>query len=67
MYTDHQVNILGKCNFFMLYPDMKKPYIVTFYVGSNEGSVLLSCTTLLALDLDQTLIGLFASQSKVDH
>ena len=27
---------------------------MTFYIASNEGSVLLSCTTLLALDLIQT-------------
>ena len=38
----------------MLHPDTKKPQAVTFYVASNEGSVLLSCTTLLALDLIQT-------------
>ena len=54
VYTDHQVNILGKCNFFMLHPDSKKPLAVTFYIASNEGSVLLSCTTLFALDLIQT-------------
>ena len=54
VYTDHQVNILGKCEFYMLHPDTKKPHAVTFYVASNEGSVLLSCTTLLALDLIQT-------------
>ena len=54
VYTDHQVDILGKCNFFMIHPDTKKPHAVTFYVASNEGSVLLSCTTLLALDLIQT-------------
>ena len=54
LYTDHQVHILGKCNFYMLLPDTKKPHAVTFYVASNEGSVLLSCTTLIALDLIQT-------------
>ena len=54
VYTDHQVHILGKCNFYMLHPDTKKPHAVTFYVASNEGSVLLSCTTLLALELIQT-------------
>ena len=53
VYTDHQVNILGKCQFYVLHPDSKKPLEVTFYVASNEGSVLLSCTTLLALDLIQ--------------
>ena len=54
VYTDHQVDILGKCIFFMIHPDTKKPHAVTFYVASNEGSVLLSCTTLLALELIQT-------------
>ena len=54
VYTDHQVHILGKCNFYMLHPDTKKPHAVTFYVASNERSMLLSCTTLLALDLTQT-------------
>ena len=54
VYTDHQVNILGKCEFYILHPDPQKPYAVTFYVASNEGSVLLSCTSLLALDLIQT-------------
>ena len=54
VYTDHQVHILGKCKFYMLLPDTKKPQAVTFYVASYEGSVLLSCTTLLALDLIQT-------------
>ena len=54
VYTDHQVDILGKCNFFMIHQDTKKPHAVTFYVASNEGSVLLSCRTLLALELIQT-------------
>ena len=53
VYTDHQVNILGKCQFYVLHSDSKKPLEVKFYVASNEGSVLLSCTTLLALDLIQ--------------
>ena len=53
VYTDPQVNILGKCQFYVLHPDSKKTLEVTFYVASNEGSVLLSCTTLLALDLIQ--------------
>ena len=53
VYTDHQVNIFGKCQFYVLHPYNKKPQPVTFYVVSNEGSVLLSCTTLLALNLIQ--------------
>ena len=43
-----------KCEFYILHPDTKKPHTVTFSVASNEGSVLLSCTILLALDLIQT-------------
>ena len=54
VYTDRQVHILGKCKFYMLHPDTKKPQAVTFYVASSDGSMLLSCTTLLALDLIQT-------------
>ena len=54
VYTDHKVHILGKYEFYMLHPDMKKPNMVIFYTVNNEGSVLLSCTTLLALDLIQT-------------
>ena len=50
VYTDYQVHILGKCKFYMLYADMKKLHAVTLYVTSNEGSVLLLCTTLPALD-----------------
>ena len=54
VYTDHQVNIFGKCKFFMLNPDTRKLHAVTFYVASNEGIMLLSCTTLLALNLIKT-------------
>ena len=48
------MHILGKCKLYILHPDTKKQHAVTFYIASNEGSVLLSCTTLLALDLIQT-------------
>ena len=41
VYTDHQVNILGKCQFYMLHPDSKKPLEVTVHVASNKGSVLM--------------------------
>ena len=65
VYTDHQVHILGNCKFYMLHSDMKKSYAVTLYVASNEGSILLLCIT--RLDLNNTLLRLLASQSKVDH
>ena len=49
----NDMHILG-LHFYMLHPDTKKPHTVTFYIASNEGSVLLSYTTLFALDLIQT-------------
>ena len=69
VYTDHQVHILGKCNVYMLYPDTKKPHAVTFYIASNEGSMLLLCTTLLALDVIQTRprLDYLPPRGKVDH
>ena len=50
-YTDHEINILDQCQFYIFCPVTKKPHIVTFYVVSNEGNVPLSCTTPLALIL----------------
>ena len=52
LYTYHQVHILGKCEFYMLHLDTKRPYVVTFYVASNEGNMLWSCTAYTRLDLD---------------
>ena len=37
--------------FYLVYPDTKCLQEVTFYVASNNGSVLLSCATTLALGL----------------
>ena len=60
MFNDPEVQQLAPNDislgvyFFMIHPDTKKPHAVTLYVASNEGSVLLSCTTLLALDLIKT-------------
>ena len=30
VYTHHQVNIFGKCIFYILHPDTKKAHAVTF-------------------------------------
>ena len=54
IYTYHQVTILGKCALYMIHSNTKKSHAVIFYVASNEGSVLQSCITLLALDFIQT-------------
>ena len=45
--------ILGSCTFYVVHPDSKKLIPVTFYVATNNGSVLLSCKTTLALHLIQ--------------
>ena len=39
--------------FYLVHPDTKCLQEVTFYVASNNGSVLLSCVTTLALGLIQ--------------
>ena len=39
--------------FYLVHPDSKHLLEVTFYVVSNNGSVLLSCETTLALSLIQ--------------
>ena len=52
-YTTDTVKIVGSCLFYLVHPDTKKLPEVTFYVAQNDGSVLLSCTTSLALGLIQ--------------
>ena len=52
-YMVDTVKIVGSCTFYVVQPDRKKLVPVTFYVGTNDGSVLLSCKTTLALDLIQ--------------
>ena len=50
-YTTDTVKIVGSCIFYLVHPDTKKLQGVTFFVAENDGSVLLSCTTTLALGL----------------
>ena len=53
MYTAVNVKIIGSCIFDVVHLDAKKLVPVTFYVANNNGSVLLSCKTTLALQLIQ--------------
>ena len=46
--------------FYLVHPDTKHILEVTFYVTSNNGSVLLSCVTTLAL-------GLIQPQNRLDN
>ena len=50
-YTTNTVKIIGTCKIYLVHPDCKKLNEATFYVASNEGSVLLSCDTSLTLGL----------------
>ena len=50
-YTADTVKIIGSCMFDVVHLDTKKLVPVTFYIANNNGSVLLSCKTTLALQL----------------
>ena len=52
-YMTDTVKLVGSCVFYFVHPDTKCLQEVTFYVASNNGSVLLSCVTTLALGLIQ--------------
>ena len=65
-YTTGTVKIVGSCNFYLVHPDTKKLQEVTFFVAKKDGSVLLSCTTTLALGTHTTKnkIGLSTTKRK---
>ena len=48
------IKIIGTIIIYLIHADSKKPTETTFYIASNEGSVLLSCNTSLALGLIQS-------------
>ena len=52
-YTADTVKNIGSCTFDIIHLHTKKLVLVTCYVANNEGSVLLSCKTPLALCLIQ--------------
>ena len=52
-YTTDSVKIVGTCKLYLVHPDTKKLIETTFYVATNDGSVLLSCKSTLELDLIQ--------------
>ena len=59
-YTNRKVMILGYCNLYVIHPDTRCTAKVLFFVASNEGSILISCTTSLAL-------GLIKPHDRLDH
>ena len=59
-YITDTVKIVGSFRFYLVHPDSKKLLEVTFFVATNDGSVLLSCQTTLAL-------GLIQPRSRLDY
>ena len=59
-YTTDVVKIVGSCNFYWVHLDSKKLLDVTFFVATNNGSVLLSYKTTLVL-------GLIQPRSRLDY
>ena len=59
-HTMDTIKIIGTTTIYLLHPDSKKLVETTFYITSNEGSVLLSCNTSLTL-------GLIHSRTKLDY
>ena len=57
-YTTDTVKFVGSCSFDLVHPDAKHLQEMTFYVASFNGSVLLSCATILTLGLIQPHIRL---------
>ena len=52
-YTKDTIKIIGTTIIYLIHPDSKKLIELTFYIVSNEGSILLSCNTSLNLGLIQ--------------
>ena len=52
-YTNDTVKIVGTCKLYPVHPDTKKLVETMLYVATNDGSMLLSCKSTLALDLIQ--------------
>ena len=59
-YTADTAKIIGSCIFDVFHLGTKKLVPITFYVANNDGSVLLSCKTTLALQFIQP-------QSRLDY
>ena len=51
-YTNDTVKIVGTCKLYLVHPDTKKLLETTFCVANNDGSMLLSCNSTLALDIE---------------
>ena len=59
-YTNDRVKIVRTCKLYLVHPDTKKLVETMFYVATNDGSVLLSCKSTLAL-------GCIQPRSRLDY
>ena len=50
-YMIDVVKIIGSCQFYLVHPEMRKLIPVIFFMAKENGSVLLSCRTTMALGL----------------
>ena len=50
-YTNDIVKIIGLCQSYLVHPENKKLIQVIFFIAKENGSVLLSCRTTMALGL----------------
>ena len=50
-YTNDVVKIIGMCYFYLVCPKSKQLIKVLFFVGKENGSILLSCRTTMKLGL----------------
>ena len=59
-YTNKKVKIIGSCNLYVVHLDIRCTEDIPFFMASNDGSILISCATSLAL-------GLIKPHEKLDH
>ena len=57
-YTDSKAKFIGAFELYVVHPSTKTIEALTFFVTHNEGHVLISCTTSLALGLIQSHVSL---------
>ena len=53
MYNDSTLNLIGRCMLYLQHPKTQEKVMATVYVTQEEGSVLLSCSTSLKLEVIQ--------------
>ena len=50
-YNDSTLDLIGRCTLHLQHPNTPEKMAATFYVTQDEGSVLLSCSTSLKLEV----------------